>query len=179
MKKEQPAVLNNDAGQAKDTSHEVHARNASPPHGGQAGGRRAKPSASIPSPSERRRAAKQDPFDFAFQLVMSEDMQHLLAMQDRRPVDSMQGADMVQQPGSSWGIEEAPQEEQLTAHIELLRQQCEDGLGMDMFQSAYSSLRDQKTHHGGDISILRNQEVVEFLADLQMLIRCEDIVYGV
>jgi len=162
--------------------------------------------------ADRRKTKAQDPFDFDFQLVISDDMPHLL---DSRPVlpppaisDTGQGHEEKNEvsfarapamaassvaPGSSSSHSRARSashtsqhsrarsashtsqpEEPLTAKIELLRQQCEDGLGMDVFQAAYSALREHPNRDAKEF----NDEVVEFLPDLLTLIRCEDIVYA-
>jgi len=196
-----PAEVVAEDARSKQHGKSAQRRSAAVAAGGgkQRGSPKRAPAVSIKE--ERRKGKGQpgqlDPFDFQFQLVIAEDMHHLL--------DSSQ--DAVQRP---WvpPVEEGPDEgllqhhtqhhtavsssnppagsptrahvrpmqpeEPLTSKIELLRQQCEDGLGMDVFQAAYSALREHPEKGQGDFSA----EVAEFLPDLRTLIRCEDIVYA-
>lgn len=143
--------------------------------------------------AERRKGKNQDPFDFDFQLVIAEDMHHLLDtnqetsqlpwlnsedaseenMAHAAPVPATSGTPPAGSP-TRVHARSSQSDEPLTSKIELLRQQCEDGLGMDVFQAAYSALREQPSKGEGDF----NAEVIEFLPDLRTLIKCEDIVYA-
>jgi len=149
--------------------------------------------------------SKADPFDFEFELVIQEDMHSLLDSStgvplqhgQHAPVQIMyQGHDDDEPSPTSHqspltlsrmdSPEQASPEESLTAKIELLRQQCEDGLGMDLFQNAYAILRDHPDREGllssdgaaAGQGLLANGEVREFLPDLLTLLRCEEIVYA-
>lgn len=149
-----------------------------------------------------------DPFDFQFELVIQEDMHSLLdtstgvplqhgqqaptqVMYQGHDIDSRSETHVETSHQSPLAVshmdnlEQTSPEESLPAKIELLREQCEDGLGMELFQNAYTLLQDHPDREamlidgsGTTHGLLANTEVREFLPDLLTLLRCEEIVFG-
>jgi len=171
---------------------------------------------------KQRQDKKKDAWDFEFQLLLPEDMSHLIEStgtsgesvmwhdeqrheapnsnekQHRSPpvddeafenpvsVTPAPSASMRRASPEQLGLSRGADGEPLTSKIELLREVCEDSLGMDLFHTAYSALRDHPNRESlrcnGAVKsvggVLGNREVIEFIPDLLTLLRCEDIVYA-